>query len=508
MLLPRSSKEASMGTTSRTRLSLILTSALAVVFLVATPLIASDPPDEDGQWSAVYAWPCVGIHTHLLPNGKVLSWADDDNPNYPRDGTRLGGSSKVYVIDVPNGGAPGTVLEDDNSNTNLFCAGHVFLPDGTLLALGGHIDDRYGDTDANLFRTTESGYTWSEGDEMAEGRWYPTALTLANGEVLVVSGFGYEGTSSDIPEVWQTNKGGGWRELTGAQLRLDKYPPLHNAPDGRAYVSGPGATTYYFTTEGTGSFVKGPRRVGGSRNQGSAVAYAPGKILAIGGGNPPASSAEVVDLNVEKPKWKAVGSMHYARRNMNATILPDGTVLATGGCSMAGNQLRGAVYAADLWDPATEQWTKLASASIPRLYHSSAILLPDGRVLTAGGGRPAASDGDTDHKDAEIFSPPYLFRGARPTVTSAPSEISFGQTFHVSTPDSSKIAKVSFVRLSSATHGLNMNQLIQFPSFVKAGGGIDVTAPSSPNTMPPGHYLLFLLNDDGVPSIGRIVRID
>jgi hypothetical protein len=227
----------------------------------------------------------------------------------------------------------------------------------------------------------------------------------------------------------------------------------------------------------------------------------------MGGGNPPASSAEVVDLNAGKPKWRAVGSMHYARRNMNATILPDGTVLATGGCSMAGNKLQGAVYAADLWDPATEQWTKLASATVPRLYHSSAILLPDGRVLTAGGGRPAAPDGDADHQDAEIFSPPYLFRGARPSVTAAPSEIAFGQTFRVTTPDAASITKVSLVRLSSATHGLNMNQLIQFPAFAQADGGIDVTVPTSPNTMPAGHYLLFLLNGNGVPSIGRIVRV-
>jgi len=220
-----------MGTTSRIgRSRLAGAAALALFFLAAPPLIASGPPDL-GQWSGPYAWPCVGIHTHVLPDGKILSWADDDNPNYPIDGTRLGGSSKVYVIDVPADGAPGAVLEDDNSNTNLFCAGHTFLASGTLLALGGHIQDRYGDTDANLFHTSTSGYSWTAGDEMAQGRWYPSAITLSNGEALVVSGFGYEGSSNDIPEVWQTNDGGGWRELTGAKLRLEKYPALHHAPD-------------------------------------------------------------------------------------------------------------------------------------------------------------------------------------------------------------------------------------------------------------------------------------
>src|SRR6185503_20696735 len=106
--------------------------------------------------------------------------------------------------------------------------------------------------------------------------------------------------------------------------------------------------------------------------------------------------------------------------------------------------------------------------------HSSAVLLPDGRVLTAGGGRPAAPDGDVDHQDAEIYSPPYLFHGSRPSVTTAPPEVAFGKTFHVVTPDAARVTKVSLVRLSSATHGLNMNQLIQFPVFAVSGDGIDV----------------------------------
>jgi hypothetical protein len=483
----------------------LVSAALVLLLAAPVPLGAADPA-EDGAWSGPYPWPCVAIHSHLLPNGKVLTWADDDNPSYPNDETRLEGSSKVFIVDVPANGVPGEVVQDDNSETNLFCAGHSFLPDGSLLALGGHIKDRYGDTDANIFRS-DGGYSWTKGDEMADGRWYPSVITLANGEVLVVSGFGYDGRTNDVPEVWKTNDGGGWRELTGAVVHLEKYPFLHHAPDGSIFSSGPDTLTHYFLTSGTGDYKKGPKRQTGNRNQGSGVAYAPGKILLMGGGNPPSNTAEVVDLNVVKPKWRTVGSMHYARRNMNATSLPDGTVLVTGGCSMSGNKLQGAVYAADLFDPQTEQWTKLASMTVPRLYHSTAVLLPDGRVLTAGGGRPAAGDGDVDHEDAEIFSPPYLFRGARPTVTSAPAEIAYGQPFQVSTPDGASITKVSLIRLSSATHGLNMNQAIAFPSFAPSTGGIVVTAPASANTFPPGHYLLFLLNGNGVPSIGRVVRI-
>jgi hypothetical protein len=473
--------------------------------LLGTGSAAAKTASDDGVWAGPYAWPCVSIHMHLLPNGKILTWADDDNPNYPNDQTRLEGFSKTFVVDVPTDGVPGDVVEKDNTDTNLFCAGHTFLPDGTLLALGGHIKDRYGDTEANIFDPATS--TWTPGAAMAEGRWYPTAISLPNGEVLVVSGFEYDGESNDIPEVWQTNAGGGWRELTTAELHLDKYPSLHMAPDGRVFVSGPGRTTYYFETAGSGSWTKGPRRVGDERNQGSGVTYAPGKILEIGGGNPPANTAEVLDLNATNPKWKAVGGMHYARRNMNATILPDGTVLATGGCSMSGNRLQGAVYAADLWDPATGEWTKLASMTVPRLYHSTAILLPDGRVITAGGGRPAAGGGDVDHEDAEIFSPPYLFRGARPSVTTAPDTITRGTSFVVQTPDASSVTKVNLVRISSVTHGVNMNQSFNTLAFSQVAGGISVTAPASVNDCPPGHYLLFVLNASGVPSIGRFVRV-
>jgi hypothetical protein len=193
---------------------------------------------------------------------------------------------------------------------------------------------------------------------------------------------------------------------------------------------------------------------------------------------------------------------------MNATLLPDGTVLVTGGTSGGGfNNATGAVLAAEIWNPITEKWSQAASMQVRRLYHSTTLLLPDGRVLCTGSGRPVASNGGTNNPDAEIYSPPFLFKGARPAITSAPSTVNYGQTFFIETPDGTGITNVTWIRLSSVTHSFNMNQRINRLNFAQVPGGLNVTAPSNPNLCPPGHYMLFILNNTEVPSVSRVIQI-
>jgi hypothetical protein len=207
--------------------------------------------------------------------------------------------------------------------------------------------------------------------------------------------------------------------------------------------------------------------------------------------------------------------MQFSRRQHNATILPDGTVLVTGGTQGGGfNDLApGApVHTAELWDPATNTWQELAPEVVDRCYHGTAILLPDARVLSGGGGEFAADVGVSsqppdNHADCQIFSPPYLFKSARPIITQAPGQVLYGQQFVVQTPTPGAISQVSWIRLGSVTHSFDQNQRINFLAFQAGAEQLTVTAPANGNVCPPGHYMLFLLNQDKVPSVASIIQI-
>src|SRR5690606_30740671 len=233
----------------------------------------------------------------------------------------------------------------------------------------------------------------------------------------------------------------------------------------------------------------------------------------VGGGSPTAT-AEVIDL-LAGGGFRSVGSMSVARRQVNATLLADGTVLATGGTNSAGfnaSPTDSRVLDAERWDPATEQWTPLARMSHHRLYHSTALLLPDGRVLSVGSGEPPAS-GHFNDFTAEVFSPPYLFKpdgtpAARPEITMAPSNVSYGQQFTVESPQAQGIVRATWIRLSSVTHSFNQNQRMnRLGTSVAGPTTVSVTAPAGPTHAPPGHYMLFLVDANGVPSVAKIVQI-
>ncbi len=194
--------------------------------------------------------------------------------------------------------------------------------------------------------------------------------------------------------------------------------------------------------------------------------------------------------------------MAGARKLHNATLLADGKVLVTGGSrgkedpnSVSTNP----AYTAEMWDPATGTWSTMASFTVFRGYHSTALLLPDGRVLSAGG--------ELGGPSAEIYSPPYLFKGTRPTISSAPASVAYGQSFFVGTPDATSISKITMIALGSVTHGFNMGQRIVRPTFSQGSGGLNVTAPASGNVAPPGYYMLFILNSTGVPSVAKMVQV-
>jgi hypothetical protein len=251
--------------------------------------------------------------------------------------------------------------------------------------------------------------------------------------------------------------------------------------------------------------------------------YEPGKILVVGGGgdtgwrtpdaksSTPTATAEKINLNVASPVWQSAGSMSTRRRHLNATILPDGQVLVTGGTRGAGFvniDPSLATKTAEEWDPATNTWTTLAANSIMRVYHSVSILLPDGTVLHGASGNAMAGTVPVpDEPNHEIFSPPYLFKGARPVIGTAPATVGYGQSFTIATANAAQVTAVRWIHIGTVTHAFDFGQRANTLSFTPTGTGVTVTAPASASLAPPGYYKLFILNRNGVPSVGKIVRL-
>ncbi len=447
--------------------------------LVSGAATAADDPSIVGRWSPVQRWVEPITHAMLLPTGKVMWWTEQ-------------GADEIHLWD-PVTGAHSAL---PHPGFNPFCAGHAFLEDGRVLVAGGQIDGHHGEPKASIYDPLAN--TWSRLPDMKGGRWYPTATTLPDGDVLVISGFDI-GELNLLPQIWDVQSGT-WRDLTGATLSVDAYPWMFVLSNGKVFCAGPEATTRVLDTKGAGAWTTVGETVDGSRRKaGSAVMYEAGKILITGGGDPPTDTAEVIDLTGPSPQWRQVGRMIKPRKQHNMTLLPDGTVLVTGGSCGAGKSNAGcAVLEAELWDPRTETFTVVARAAVFRGYHSTALLLPDGRVLTGGGVKTGS---------IEIYSPPYLFKGPRPELTEVPDSLQYNQTFTLATPQASSIAKVALIRLAAVTHAFDQSQRIHFLSFTARPGAIEVTAPASSAACPPGPHLLFIVDKQGVPSEGRFVRI-
>jgi galactose oxidase len=478
-----------------------------------------DDPAQRGRWDPVLALPDAAIHAHVLPTGKVLLWGRRKDPN---GGMHQKGCAP-YVWDPATNTATPTPEPHraDGAPVNLFCSGHTFLADGRLLVAGGHITDGDGLDQACLYDAAAD--TWTALPVLRSGRWYPSAVTLADGRVLVISGSHQAGPDQPVEPVSEIWDGTSWtatRDFFGLPL----YPRVHLARDRRVVMSGSNPETKLLDTAGAGTWspVPGPggSRANGDRQYGPAVTYAPGKVVYLGGGNDvdtgrPTADCERIDLDQPAPAWVPAASMAFRRRQHNATLLADGTVLVTGGTGGPGfNDLSpgSPVHAAELWDPVSDTWTTLAEEDVDRCYHATAVLLPDATVLSAGGGEfvvgtqpnPPAET----HRDAQIFQPPYLFRGERPVIRTAPAALDLGHDFEVTTSGPA-VAGVTLVRLSSTTHTFNMNQrFVRLGVTAAAGAALTVTAPAEAGDCPPGHYMLFALSAAGVPSTAQIVRVN
>jgi hypothetical protein len=454
--------------------------APAVVDGASEPTLSvAAAPADSGEWGPVLDWGVQAKHMAMLSTGKVLVFS-------------TGLNARVWDP------ATGTFQLAPATFGDLHCAGQSTLADGRVIVIGGQEGSAHdGIKVTAIFDPVTQ--TWTRGSDMTDPRWYGTSTTLADGRVLATAGDGPNGFRSIIPEIYDPTTDT-WTQLTGAVRDQVLYPFMFVLPDGRPYHAGSKTTTAYLDLSGTGSWTPGPTAPYQTNGYSeSAVMYRPGKILRAGGGDPAHARSVVIDMTAASPTWREIAPMSFARRRMNLTILADGSVMAIGGTGQSDNEAA-AVLAGEIWDPVTESWSTVSAMSEARMYHSSAVMLADGRVVV-GGGEAAG------RLRAQVYSPPYLFNGPRPTISSSPATADYGGTFQVTTPNAADIVSVALLRPSAATHALDMNQRYAPLAYTRSGNVLTATAPASGGVAPPGDYMLLIKNTAGVPSVASWIRI-
>ena len=439
------------------------------------------------------------MHASLMHTGDVLLY------NRPDDGV----GSEARVLDPVSGEITDVSL---NLQLDIHCSVTTILADGRVLVAGG---TPYGDPASHNGTTTvlifdPDTLSWTEAGPLAEGRWYPTAVELGDGTTLVASG---EETIDQLqPSIESFDPDTGTSTLLPATANsvTDPYAHLFLLPSGEVFRAIPNPDSRRFTpATNTWSTWNAPMNFGW--RSGGAAVLLPGlrKVLAVGGsdnpfadraeGDPATATVEIIDLGVPAPSWTYTGSMSYARIHPNLVLLPDGKALVVGGAKVNFNL--SPVRIPELYTPCTGTWKPMAAQAADRGYHSTALLLPDGRVLSAG------SNLSNLPTTVEYYSPPYLFHVARPTITSAPATVTYGGSLTIETPDASSIAKVVLIRPGATTHATNFDQRMVRLSFTRGAGTVTATVPLSANRLPPGYYMLFILNTSGVPAVAPFVQV-
>jgi hypothetical protein len=508
------------------RTSLLATFLVAAIIAPgsARAQCVANVPHVDGQWGTLpYLMPINPISATLLHDGRVLIVAGSEND---ASNDSPGAESYRNAIWDPRGTTAASITVQ-SIEYDVFCSGTAVLPDGRPLVVGGTSDYSFtGEARSSIFDPVTSAFLQTQ--KMADGRWYATATALGDGRVMAFSGLGSSGSTSSTVEIYDLrNAGAGWTSPVTAPFFPPLYPRMALLPNGKVFFTGNGGggrtNSWLFDPVPRTWTASATTTV--DRTYGSTVilpllppAYT-ARVMNFGGGNPGTSSTEIIDFSAGSPSWVAGPTMSSGRIEMNATLLPNGKVLAEGG-SQNNESPSAAGKRADLYDPLANAFTSAGTASYSRLYHAVAILLPDATVVSMGSN--PGSRGSYE-PSIEIYTPAYLFDAndqlittGRPSITGvtpASGRLGYTASLSVTYTSSSPISSAVLVRPGSATHAFDMDQRLiglcgPSPQPPCSGSGtLALTTPPNGNIAPPGWYMLFLVDSAGVPSTARFVQL-
>ncbi|MFI9615609.1 galactose oxidase-like domain-containing protein [Streptomyces sp. NPDC052023] len=485
----------------------------------------------NGRWDVLPVQnPVRSMHSVVLHNGKVLLIAGSGNNTDMFEA----GTFTSAVYDPQTGDYEVIPTPDD-----MFCAGHVQLSDGRVLIMSGN--KGYPSADGTIgYQGYKDSYifdpateTYVKTNDMNDGHWYPSATILGNGDVISFGGLKEDSTGSVTAELWSEDEQQ-WQPLWKVNQTWSYwglYPSMILMQDGRLFYSG--SHVFGNNIPGTGSAIydygaNTITQVPGlqnkdQRDQSASVLLPPAqdqKVLTLGGGNidsnPVANRlTDVIDLKQPNPSYVAgppipQGTVdlgngpvpqtgNQGKMYVSAVLLPDGKVLETGG---ALHNRANPVFETSIYDPETNTFDPVAADPEARGYHSSAFLLPDGRVMTTGDN---PGNGTWNH-NVSIYTPPYLLKGERPAITSViDTEWNYGDTQRITVDR--PIAKAELIRPAAVTHSSDPNQrFVDLPLSVD-GNNIDLNVTSNPDLAPPGWYMLFAVDANGVPSVAKWVHL-
>jgi hypothetical protein len=495
-----------------------------------------------GSWTSGQNTTTIAIHASLLPTGRVLYAAGSGYHSSHQQGP-----FEARLLNTSTGAESVISVSED-----IFCVGQAALANGNILYAGGTLRyDIAGDNCNGRWHGLKSAYefdvsssSFRKVSDMRHGRWYPTCVTLPDGKVFTISGYDEYGSYNSLVEIYDPSAqswtirydpnasrtycvgasssgicvgaGSPCYGSSGQGVAVNNlllYPRGHLMPSGLVVICGTHRNVRTWNPQ-NGAWSGVIATSSATRSYGASILLPlqnttseRGKILLVGGSptssDPGTTRVEVIDFNSgssTSPAVRTVSSLRNGRRYVLPVMLPDGKVVVFGGSAQGNNR---PVYVPEMFDPATETWTSLASASVPRVYHGVALLLPDGRVWTAGS-TPARS---TWELRTEFFRPSY-YTATRPAISGAPTVGDYGASITIPTPNASSITQATLVRLPDTTHHYDANMRCLFLNVQsRTSSSVTVEAPLNANLAPPGYYMIHVLNSAGIPSIAEIIQI-